>query len=86
VLRRDLERVRAQGYCVVDQELEIGLRSMAVPIHAADGQVIAAMNVSLHVSRGSIDAARREMLPLMQDCARAIEVDFGMRDRTRQKG
>jgi IclR family pca regulon transcriptional regulator len=86
VLRRDLERVRSQGYCVVDQELEIGLRSMAVPIRAADGQVIAAMNVSLHVSRGSIDAARREMLPLMQACARAIEVDFGMPDRTRQKG
>jgi IclR family pca regulon transcriptional regulator len=85
-LRRDLERVRAQGYCVVDQELEIGLRSMAVPIRAASGQVIAAMNVSLHVSRGSIDAARREMLPLMQDCARAIETDFGLRDRTRQKG
>jgi hypothetical protein len=42
--------------------------------------------VSLHVSRGSIDAARREMLPLMQDCARAIETDFGMRDRARQKG
>jgi IclR family transcriptional regulator, pca regulon regulatory protein len=85
-LRRDLERVRAQGYCVVDQELEIGLRSLAVPIRAASGQVIAAMNVSLHVSRGSIDAARREMLPLMQDCAGAIETDFGMRDRARQKG
>jgi IclR family pca regulon transcriptional regulator len=55
-------------------------------VRAASGQVIAAMNLSLHVSRGSIDAARREMLPLMQDCARAIETDFGLRDRTRQKG
>jgi IclR family transcriptional regulator, pca regulon regulatory protein len=85
-LRRDLERVRAQGYCVVDQELEIGLRSMAVPIRASSGQVIAAMNVSLHVSRGSIEAARREILPLMQECAGAIETDFGMRDNTRQNG
>lgn len=86
VLRRTLDRVRTQGYCIVDQELEIGLRSMAVPIRASDGVVIAAMNVSLHVSRGSVDAARREILPLMQDCARAIETDLGMRARGPQKG
>jgi IclR family transcriptional regulator, pca regulon regulatory protein len=80
-LRKALDRVRSQGYCVVDQELEIGLRSMAVPIRSG-GRVIAAMNVSLHVSRGSIDAARREMLPMMQECARAIEADYGMQART----
>jgi IclR family pca regulon transcriptional regulator len=85
-LRRALERIRAQGYGVVDQELEIGLRSMAVPIRGPQHAVIAAMNVSLHVSRGSVDAARREILPLMQDCAGSIETDFGMRTKSTAKG
>jgi IclR family pca regulon transcriptional regulator len=86
LLRKALDRVRAQGYCVVDQELEIGLRSMAVPIRASDGSVTAAMNVSLHVSRGSVESARREILPLMQECASAIEADFGMQSSGSAKG
>lgn len=85
-LRRVLERTRLQGYAVVDQELEIGLRSLAVPLRGSDGRVMAAMNVSLHVSRGSADAARREFLPQMLECAGAIETDVGMRARGTQKG
>src|SRR5579875_2442675 len=36
-LRTILRKVRTQGYCIVDQELEVGLRSIAVPIHRGDG-------------------------------------------------
>ncbi len=85
-LRKALERVRAQGYCVVDQELEIGLRSMAVPIRGSDGSFLAAMNVSLHVSRGSVEAARREILPLLQESAAAVEADLGMQVSGAQQG
>ena len=46
-----IQQVRAQGWCVVDQELEQGLRSIAVPIYDASGQVLAALNVSTHVGR-----------------------------------
>ena len=49
-LRTVLRRVSAQGYAVVDQELEVGLRSMAVPVRL-NGRVVAAMNVSMHVGR-----------------------------------
>ncbi|MDL2187573.1 pca regulon transcriptional regulator PcaR, partial [Pseudomonas sp. ChxA] len=43
-----LQQVRQQGWCIVDQELEQGLRSIAVPVYDASGQVLAALNVSTH--------------------------------------
>jgi Transcriptional regulator len=46
-----LQLVREQGWCVVDQELEQGLRSIAVPVYDASGQVLAALNVSTHAGR-----------------------------------
>ena len=60
-LRRELRKVRAQGWALVDQELEEGLRSVAAPIRDRAGTVIAAVNVSAHASRTSkdADAARR---------------------------
>lgn len=75
-LRTVLARVRTQGFAVVDQELEEGLRSMAVPIHDASGSVVAAMNVSARTSRGSSEAIRRELLPHLQKAALAIETDL----------
>lgn len=46
-LRTVLAAVRDQGWCLLDQELEIGLMSIAAPVRNADGQVVAAINVSL---------------------------------------
>lgn len=46
----ELERARIQGYAAVDQEVEIGLRSIAVPIRNARGVVIAALNTGLSAS------------------------------------
>jgi IclR family pca regulon transcriptional regulator len=75
-LRAALDRVRRQGYAAVDQELEEGLRSLAVPIRDASGTVVAALNVSVHASRASMAALRRDFLPLAQTAARAIERDL----------
>jgi IclR family pca regulon transcriptional regulator len=75
-LRRTLDRVRKQGYAMVDQELEAGLQSIAVPIHAGDGAVVAAMNVSVHISRGLSDELAAELLPPLKDAAAAIEDDL----------
>ncbi|HXR41547.1 MAG TPA: IclR family transcriptional regulator [Acidothermaceae bacterium] len=75
-LRGVLAKVRTQGYCLVDQELEKGLRSIAVPIHDADGTVIAAMNVSLHVSGGTAEQIRRDILPQLRATAAEIEQDL----------
>jgi IclR family pca regulon transcriptional regulator len=50
-LAAELDRVQAQGYALVDQELEVGLRSLAVPVLSADGSAVAAINVGVHVGR-----------------------------------
>jgi IclR family pca regulon transcriptional regulator len=75
-LREELDRVRAQGFAMVDQELEEGLRSAAVPIVDAEGRV-AALNISVHASRASMDDLRSRFLPQVQATARAIEADAG---------
>ncbi len=75
-LRGVLERVRGQGWAAVDQELEEGLRSLAVPIHDASGTVVAALNVSVHASRGTMTSLRRDFLPLAQAAVRAVEGDL----------
>ncbi|MEU4482330.1 IclR family transcriptional regulator C-terminal domain-containing protein, partial [Micromonospora sp. NPDC023966] len=74
-LRAVLTKIAAQGYAIVDQELEEGLRSLAAPIHGESGQVIAAVNVSAHASRGSSEAIRKELLPPLLETARRIEED-----------
>jgi IclR family pca regulon transcriptional regulator len=52
-LREELDRIRQQGWAVVDQELAIGLRSVAAPIRNAAGDVIAAINASTTAHPGS---------------------------------
>ncbi|MDN7242347.1 IclR family transcriptional regulator [Planococcus sp. N028] len=67
-----LEEVRKQDWGGVDQQFEEGLRSIAVPIRNANGQVIAAMNCSAHAGRISKTVLREEFLPLLQESARKI--------------
>ena len=76
-LRAALARVRVEGYAAVDQELEEGLRSLAVPIRDGSGTVVAALNVPVHASRGTMATLRRDFLPPARRAAAAIEVDLG---------
>ena len=78
-----LVAVRTQGYAMTDQELEEGLRSAAVPIRDASGTVVAAMNVSTHASRVSMEELRRNLLPLLIETAGLIEADLGARPGTK---
>ncbi|MFI6784529.1 IclR family transcriptional regulator [Micromonospora sp. NPDC050276] len=75
-LRTVLTKIAAQGYAIVDQELEEGLRSVAAPIHGENGSVIAAVNVSAHASRGSFEMIRRDLLPPLLAAAKRIEEDI----------
>jgi IclR family pca regulon transcriptional regulator len=75
-LRSELVRVRRQGYAIVDQELEEGLRSMAAPIFDRSGAVTAAVNVSVHASRTSVAAMRAELLPPLLATAERITADL----------
>jgi IclR family transcriptional regulator, pca regulon regulatory protein len=75
-LRAILATVRRQGYAATDQELEEGLRSLAVPLHTSSGAVTAALNVSVHASRASMAVLKRDFLPLALSTAAAIEEDL----------
>jgi IclR family pca regulon transcriptional regulator len=75
-LRAELQRIHAQGYALVDQELEEGLRSIAAPIRDADGRVIAAVNVSTHAGRRSLTDTVEELLEPLLATARRIENDL----------
>lgn len=58
-----IARVREQGYALVDQELELGLRTMAVPVKNFRGDVVAAMNISVHAGRMTIQQMVERCLP-----------------------
>ena len=69
------ERVRedhAQGFSIVDEELERGLRSIAVPVVDRGGQAIAALNVSTHSTRTTRNEMRERFLPRLRAVAEQI--------------
>lgn len=75
-LRAELDHVREAGYALVDEELEYGLRSVAVPVRQRGGQVVAAVNVALHSSRRTAEECVRDILPELHATAGRIEADL----------
>jgi IclR family transcriptional regulator, pca regulon regulatory protein len=75
-LRSELGKIRTQGWALVDQELEEGLRSIAAPIRDAYGQVIAAINVSTHAGRRSLESIVADLLEPLLAAAGHIEKDL----------
>lgn len=74
-LEKELTRVRDHGYSLVDQELEPGLRSLAVPLVGAAGDVVAALNVSTQVGQVGVDLVETH-LPQLRFAAEAISHDL----------
>lgn len=71
-LERVLADVRRQGWALVDEELEVGLRSIAAPLRDASGRAVAAMNVSTHAGRTTTDEIHEQILPAVLAAARDI--------------
>ena len=65
-----IEADRAQGFSIVDEELERGLRSIAVPLLTRQGRLLAALNVSSHSNRTTRNEMRERFLPLLRDASR----------------
>lgn len=82
-LRGELGRIRSQGWALVNQELEEGLRAIAAPIRDRTGRVVAAVNVSAHASRMSLEAMRRDLLPPLLKTAAKIDADLRVATRSR---
>jgi IclR family pca regulon transcriptional regulator len=81
-LREIVAEVAKQGYAIVDQELEEGLRAVAAPIHGPGRTVTAAINLSAHASRVSLAAMRSDLLPALLDTASRIESDLKSQARS----
>ncbi|QYO75678.1 IclR family transcriptional regulator domain-containing protein [Devosia salina] len=62
----ELAVVAAQGFAVIDQELELGLCSIAVPLYNAIGQVVAAINIGAQTARAPTSRMIAHFLPLMR--------------------
>jgi IclR family pca regulon transcriptional regulator len=73
--RSELARVRENGFALVNQELEEGLVAIAAPVHDRAGRVLAAINLSTHVGRKSVDEMHA-LVPAVQAAARDIETEL----------
>jgi IclR family pca regulon transcriptional regulator len=80
-LRQIVREVAEQGYSIVDQELEEGLRAVAAPIRGAADVGMAAINVSAHASRVSMAALKADFLPVLLNTAAQIEADLRAQSR-----
>lgn len=73
-----IERVRSNGYALVEQELELGLTSIAVPIKGMGGDVTAAMNVGVQAGRVPKVELIRRVLPVLREHATSLGRAIGM--------
>jgi IclR family pca regulon transcriptional regulator len=71
-LRQIVDAARAAGFAIVDQELEIGLRSIGVPVRDAHGRIAAAVNISVHASRLSCADMEAQLRPPLVGAAHEL--------------
>lgn len=81
-LRTELAAVRKRGFVISDDELEGGLRGVAVPVRDHDGRVFAAVNVSLHAGGASETSVQQEIVPRLLATASRIEADLRLKPAT----
>jgi IclR family pca regulon transcriptional regulator len=75
-LRPMLAEVRRRGWALADEELEEGVRSIAVPVRDATGTPVAAMNVATVAARATVDDLVERFLPRLQTAVEALEADL----------
>lgn len=68
-LRRAILKARSDGYSLVDQEVELGFRSLSVALRRRDGKAIGSLNVGIHSERGSLDGMVKTFLPKLRALA-----------------
>jgi len=73
-LREILAGVRDDGYALIDEELEVGLRSIAVPVRGAGGNVVAALNVGVQATRVSRRQMEEQFLPVLKRGAEELSI------------
>lgn len=77
-LDAELDRVALEEHALVDQELEAGLRSLAVPVRDRTGRAVGAVNIALHAGPEPPEHTRTTLLPALRACAAGIESDLAV--------
>ncbi|MFY0995339.1 IclR family transcriptional regulator domain-containing protein, partial [Pseudomonas juntendi] len=77
LLQAELQRVKAQGFCIVDQEYEIGMRVLGVPLLDRAGQLQATLTITTHASRLSMDEIRLRYLPALYEAQALLRPVLG---------
>ncbi len=72
----ELRDVRARGWSLTDEQLALGIRSVAAPLRDGSGRVIAAMNVTVHAAETPVEVLTGQYLPLLLQTAGAISADW----------
>lgn len=75
-LRTEVLRGRKQGWYITDQQIEPGVRSVAAPLHDAQGNMVAAINVSSYSTRVTLQTLQKKFVPRVLSAARAIESEM----------
>jgi IclR family pca regulon transcriptional regulator len=71
-----LREVRARGWALTDEQLALGIRSVAAPLRDGDGRVVAALNVNCHAAETTVEYLIDHHLPLLLHAAGEISADF----------
>ena len=78
-LRSVIRQARRDGFCDAESQLEVGILSIAVPVHDRSGAMIAAINMGVPASRHDRDSLRRDLLGILQQAAGEIEFALSQR-------
>ncbi|MEU1089801.1 IclR family transcriptional regulator C-terminal domain-containing protein [Streptomyces sp. NPDC005576] len=75
-LAAEIDRAGERGYALVEEELEAGLRSIAVPVRDRTGTAVAAVNVAMHSASRTRQECLDEVLPRLRATVSAIEEEL----------
>lgn len=73
LILREIGSSRTTGFAISDEELELGMRSLAVPVHDAGGKIVAALSVSAYSARVNRKVFSTQFLGVIRDCAAQLE-------------
>ncbi|MDX3969190.1 MAG: IclR family transcriptional regulator C-terminal domain-containing protein [Bradyrhizobium sp.] len=81
-VRQKVQEARRLQYAIIDGEMEVGVRSIAVPICDRAGHTIAALNIGTSAARASLDHMRKVLLPALRQAASEVERTLGIWQRS----
>ena len=71
-----LQEVKEKGYVIIDQELDIGLRALAVPVYKSNNELLGSISIGINAMRISHDVLIEYFLPILRDCADKIQAYY----------